>query len=426
MEQLIRHVQSGQGAVALHGVTDQSHKAVDVFTPVHLVGKEVVNGVMRKRYGIAAPKGQHVTEYDYIRRPPGVYPSSVGGMDGFGNRAGGGQNMGGHDHIVHLTAGLTEAMETADREIHMDPHFAKASHNNYIDRSHMSVMEHLKEESEDFQRMRIANLLHKGFTEEEITKKLEKERELAIDKAEKLPYNKEALMSATLAKMAPTHLNEDFEHQGGEVGLVPSKRDVSAYQRSTNSGTAVQRRRKYEAMNTEMRLARGVHHQEAEPHIVEEVTPSAVIPKVVREVNVQKQSRLENQQVKHKEMLRIKDADEHQYAAMRRAMGMEEHVVPPVDVAPVPILGSPEAPARVNVPQGGRDHAEDGGAQIAAPMLQIQDEPSTGDAIRQLMKGQSKGRPRAMPQTDREARRQESNAKYYAKKALEKQFLNHK
>ena len=398
MEQLIRHVQSGQGAIALHGVTNQFHKAVDVFTPVHLVGKEVVNGVMRKRYGIAAPKGQHVTEYDYIRRPPGVYPSSVGGMDGFGNRAGGGQNMGGHDHMVHMTAGLTEAMETADREVHMDSHFAKASHNQYIDRSHMSVMEHLKEEGEDFQRMRIANLLHKGFTEEEITKKLEKERELAIEKAERLPYNKEALMSATLAKMAPTHLNEDFEHQGGPTGLVPSKRDTSAFQRATNSGTAVQRRRKYEAMNTEMRLARGVHHQEAEPHIVEEVTPAAIIPKVVREVNVQKQSRLENEMVKHAEHVRIKSAEAQKHMAMRKAMGIDVYAaVPPTDVAPVPILGSPEAPARVNVPQGGRDHAEDGGAQITAPVPQAQ-EASAGDAVRNLMKGNSK---------------QKANANYY-------------
>ena len=394
MEQLIRHVQSGQGAVALHGVTNQTHKAVDVFTPIHLVGKEVTNGVMRKRYGIAAPKGQHVTEYDYIRRPPGVYPSSVGGMDGFGNRAGGGQNMGGHDHIVHMTANLTEALETADREVHMDSHFAKASHNQYIDRSHMSVMEHLKEEGEDFQRMRIANLLHKGFTEEEITKKLEKERELAIEKAERMPYNKEALMSATLAKMAPTHLNEDFEHQGGPTGLVPSKRDTSAFQRATNSGTAVQRRRKYEAMNTEMRLARGVHHEEAEPHIVEKVTPEAVIPSVVREVNVHRKSRLENELVKHAEHVRIKTAEHQQHEAMRKAMGIEAHAVPPVDVAPVPILGSPEAPARVNVPQGGRDHAEDGGAQIANPVPQAQEVSS----VRNLMSGLS---------------RQKANATYY-------------
>ena len=369
MEQLIRHVQSGQGAVSLHGVTDQTHKAVDVFTPVHLVGKEVTNGVMRKRYGIAGPKGQHCSEYDYIRRPPGVYPSSVGGMDGFGNRAGGGQNMSGHDHIVHLTAGLTEAMETADREVHMDSHFAKASHSQYIDRSHISVMEHLQEESEDYQRKRIANLLHKGFSEEEIAKKLEKERELAIDKAEKMPYSKEALMSATLAKMAPTHLNEDFEHQGGPVGLVPSKRDTSSFQRSTNSGTAVQRKRKYEAINTEIRLARGVHHEEAEPHVVEEVTPEAVIPSVVREVNVHRKSRLENEKVKHAEYERIKSAGQTQENILRKVLGSPSLYIPPVDVAPVPILGSPEAPARVNVPQGGRDHAEEEPSEQVSQVL---------------------------------------------------------
>jgi hypothetical protein len=427
MDELIRHIKHGQGALALHGVVDQTHAKVDVFTPIHLVGRQVVNGVMRKRSGIAAPKGQNVKEYNYIRRPPGEYPSTVGGMEGFGNRAGGAQNMGGHDHVVKLMEDLTEAMNTADHEVHMDPHFVKASHNQYIDRSHTSVMDHLKEESEDYQRMRIANLLHKGFSEEEITKKLEKEREQAIDKAEKMPFSKEALMSATLAKMAPTQLNEDFEHQGGPVGLVPSKRDTSAFQRSTDSGTSVQRRRKYEAMNTQLRMARGVHREEAEPHIVEEVTPAAVIPKVVREVNVQKQSRLENQQVKHREMLRIKDADEHQYAAMRRAMGIEEHPVPPVDVAPMPIVGSPEAPARVNVPQGGRDHAEDGGAQIAAPILMLENEASGGDAIRNLMRGQpGRGRPRAMPQGEKEIRRQESNARYYAKKALEKAYLTGK
>jgi hypothetical protein len=395
---------------------------VDVFTPVHLVGKEVTNGVMRKRYGIAGPKGQHCSEYDYIRRPPGEYPSTVAGMDGFGNRGGGGQNMGGHDHVVHLAANLVDAMNTADREVHMDSHFAKASHNQYIDRSHMSVMEHLKEEGEDFQRMRIADLLHKGFTEEEIAKKLEKEREKAIEKAEKLPYSKEALMSATLAKMAPTHLNEDFEHQGGEVGLVPSKRDTSAFQRATNSGTAVQRRRKYEAMNTELRLARGVHHEEAEPHVVQQVTPSAVIPGVVREVNVIRKSRMENEMVKHAEHVRIKTAEHHQHEAMRKAMGIETMPIPPVDIAPIPIVGSPEHPARVNVPQGGRDHAEDGGAG-ADPTIEIQ-EVSAGDAVRQLMKGQARGRPRAMPQTEAQKKKQEANAKHYAKKVAEKALMN--
>ena len=418
MEQLIRHVQSGQGAVALHGVVDQTHPKVDVFTPVHLVGRQVVNGVMRKRGGIAAPKGQNVKEYNYIRRAPGDYPSTVAGMDGFGNRGGGGQNMGGHDHVVHLAANLVEAMNTSDREVHMDSHFAKASHNQYIDRSHMSIMEHLKEESEDFQRMRIANLLHKGFTEEEIAKKLEKEREQAIDKAEKMPYSKEALMSATLAKMAPTHLNEDFEHQGGPTGLVPALRDVSSYQRSVDGGSKVQRRRKFEAINTEIRLARGVHHEEAEPHVVEEVTPSAVIPSVVRQVNVQKQSRLENEKVKHAEYVRIKTAEHHQHEAMRKAMGAESVAVPPVDVAPVPIVGTPEAPARVNVPQGGRDHAEDGGAQIAAPVPEAQ-EVGAGDVVRNLMAGQprrGRGRPAGVPLTEAQRKKQQLNREAYQRR----------
>ena len=93
-------------------------------------------------------------------------------------------------------------------------------------------MEQLQDQEEDYQRMRIKDLLAKGFSEEEISKQIEKEREKAIEHAKKQPFNPTALIEATLAKHLPSQYSEDFINTSVAPGAVPAWKDASSIQRA--------------------------------------------------------------------------------------------------------------------------------------------------------------------------------------------------
>jgi hypothetical protein len=294
MAQLIRHALSGAGAITLHGVVNQTQEKQEVITPFHLVEINKVGGNYKKRGGgTSAPRGQGNTEFDYIRRPPGVYPLTQAGMEGFGNLAEGSFNAGGHGYKMNLELDLVDAIGIVDREVHMDTHFARPDHTQYVDKTSITLNERMMDQAQEYNRLRIKDLLQKGFTEEEIGAKLMKEREKAIDKAEKMPFSQTALMEAQISKMLPTQLTEDYIATSAASGGIIAKRDMSAYERSVGGGSAVNKRKKYEAINTELRLSRQLNRAEAQNIHIELDTPRSVIPSVLREVSEDRASRIE-------------------------------------------------------------------------------------------------------------------------------------
>jgi hypothetical protein len=294
MAQLIRHALSGAGAITLHGVVNQTQEKQEVITPFHLVEINKVGGNYKKRGGgTSAPRGQGNTEFDYIRRPPGVYPLTQAGMEGFGNLAEGSFNAGGHGYKMNLELDLVDAIGIVDREVHMDTHFARPDHTQYVDKTSITLNERMMDQAQEYNRVRIKDLLQKGFTEEEIGAKLMKEREKAIEKAEKMPFSQTALMEAQISKMLPTQLTEDYIATSAASGGIIAKRDMSAYERSVGGGSAVNKRKKYEAINTELRLSRQLNRAEAQNIHIELDTPRSVIPSVLREVSEDRASRIE-------------------------------------------------------------------------------------------------------------------------------------
>jgi hypothetical protein len=307
-----------------------------VDTAAHPVPSGVVNGVARKRYGSRGVK--HTDAYEYDRRPPGLYLQSKFNID-VGNRGEGSVlGYGSRNHMYNVAADISEAQAIAQRE--PTSHFIREEHVRYVDRTTLTLKERLIDMGEDFQRARIKHLMDQGFTEDEIKSKLDKERERAIEKAEKMPYNKEALMAATLAQSLPDRLREDFKGTSVAPGAIPALRDEPTVERATNAGSVVDRQKKYQALNREL-LVRGAITRSQEPitdFFPQAQKPSDLIPEVARETAVQRQQLIK--------------ADEDEIAAQKGAERQEREIAKAVgEVMGVP-LGSPSGRTESSNPRG--------------------------------------------------------------------------
>ena len=354
MEQLIRHALSGQGARTLHGVVDQTQEKQEVLTPFHLVEVNKVGGNYKKRGGgTAAPRGQGNTEFDYIRRPPGVYPSTKAGMEGFGNLGDGSFNAGGHGYKMNLELDLAEAQGIVDRQVHMDTHFSRPDHTQYVDKTSQSLQERMTDQAQEYNRLRIKDLLQKGFTEEEIGAKLLKEREKAIEKAEKMPYSPSVLMEAQISKMLPTELTEDYIATSAASGGIIARRDMSAFERSVGGGSAVNKRKKYEAINTELRLSRQLNRAEAPSIHIEIDTPRNVIPSVLREVNEERASKIERSNAAVTQQGIMASSRDAQHEALLKLTGAASSASDPRAISALP--AEPATPGSESEPETQQD-----------------------------------------------------------------------
>lgn len=289
MEQisLTRGVQSGVGVVALHGVVNQTGNLLNmdpyISTAPMKIGHTKVDGTFRRRFGNVV--NQKNTEFDFPRGAPGVYALSKSGTEGKGNLADGAFLQGGHDYAFTAAADLLEAQGIVQREVHMETHFGKPEHFKYVDRTKEELTERLIDMGQDYQRDRINDLLNKGFSAEEIKAKLDREREKAIDKAEKMPFNQSALLQAKIAKMIPSELTQDFSNYASPGG-IPTARDTSAFQRAVDAGSTVNRAKKYQAMNREARIAGQITQIEEPVKLVDQEmieTQRDIVDRVARE-----------------------------------------------------------------------------------------------------------------------------------------------
>jgi DNA-binding transcriptional MerR regulator len=307
-------VQGGQGAVSLGGVLNMTGNYLDVNpiveTAAHPVPSGIVNGVARKRFGSRGVK--HTDAYEYNRKPPGLYLQSKFNID-VGNRGDGSVlGYGPRSHMYNVETDISEAQAIAQRE--PTSHFVREEHVRYVDRTTLTLKERLIDMGEDYQRARIKHLMDQGFTEDEVKAKLDKERERAIEKAEKMPYNKEALMAAQIAQMLPDEKREDFKGTSVAPGGIPALRDEPAIERATNTGTVVDRKKKYQALNREMLIRGEISRVQAplESFFPKAAKPADLIPEVARETAVQ-----------HQKMIQ---ADEDEIAAQRSAERQEREI----------------------------------------------------------------------------------------------------
>ena len=294
------------------------------------VGMTHVGKIKKRRFGTTAEAGGH--QYDFPQHPVRgpqengqAYPQSKPGYL-HGNGGGGNSGYGAGNRDAHFTpaADVTDAQGIAMRAAEQLPHFVKEDHYRYQDRTKLELLERMEIQAADYQRMKIKDLMNKGFSEEEIAAKLDRERQSAIDKATKQPMNKTALLEATIARTLPTQMNEDFAGTSVAPGLIPLRKDMSAYERATGQGNPVAQRKKFEAIRHMERLKAKMPDR-VEPAIAKmPTTHKEMIQHVFRHAGdahkVDLSHDIKKEQIHRDHQLAHASVEMRQHEAMKRAM----------------------------------------------------------------------------------------------------------
>ena len=338
MEQfsLVGGVHSGAGALGLRGSSNQTGNLLGLDPSKtghgvrHEIGNEGVGKHRKKRFGSTGTG--HMFDYPeiavkgtgngqaYRMSKAGYLPGNGGGEGGFGWR-----------HAdAHFTpaANVTDAQEVAEMMIrkaeHLD-HHVKESHYRYVDRTKEDMQEKLSMMAEDHQRDRIKHLMSQGFTEEEVSHKLAKERERNIEKAERQPHVVSHLLEAKMAKEMPIQLNEDFAGTSVAPGAIPLRKDLSAFERATGQGNPVARMKQFEQLRHRERLREKMPDR-VEPMIAKQPMKYAeVVQMLLKDVGGHQKKmdghlqKHETQVVDHQHQKKMAEARQHD--AMQRAMG---------------------------------------------------------------------------------------------------------
>ena len=341
---LVDGVGSGAGALRVGAGADQTGNLLDMLNtnitgPRVLVGKsDHPGGVKKKRFGSVGVN--HMYDYPnlavaglgengqaYRQSAPGYLPGNGGGgMAGYGI---------GNEHSADFkeAADLTAAKDVMMREADVMPHFVQPEHMMYVDRTKEDIAERLQEQADDYNRMRIQDLMSKGFTEEEIGEKIKAERRKAIEQAEKQPMNPTALVEAKLASMLPTKYNEDFAGTSVAPGGIARRQDATAMERALNVGNPVAMKKKMEAIRHEKRIAGevpdAVEHASVKPARQQADIMSSLMA-VSRKAEAVRKEHSVDHEAAHIEAQRVKkEVMDQQKAAMVKAISGGGERYPP-------------------------------------------------------------------------------------------------
>lgn len=261
---LVSSVGGGAGALRSGMAANQTGNLLGTDVLIHSpevkVGRnDHPGGVKKKRFGSTGVNH----EFDYpVHKVHGdgngqAYPQSKAGyLPGNGGDGLAGYGCGDpHAFEFNEAINLTEAKEIAMREAHQMPHFVKPEHFMYVDKTHETLKQQMIDQAQDYQRERIKDLMNKGFSEDEITKMLEKERERAILKAENHPVDAVSLMRAAIAKQLPVRMNEDYGNTSVAPGAIAKRQDMSSHEKAVGAGNPVAQRKKNEAIRHEQRIS---------------------------------------------------------------------------------------------------------------------------------------------------------------------------
>lgn len=205
-------------------------------------------------------KPSRYVSFEQPKREPGVFPTTIGDMGGSGI---------GIDsyHQFKPADGLAEALALAvkQQEDSQAPHqWVKPEHLFFTgDKTNQSMRDYFENVAQDYQREKIEKLIAKGFSQEEIKRVIDKEREKSIEAALKNPADPNALMQAELARSLPAYLQPDYPDEA-EPGSGPTTHDLSFYQLAEGkTNTAPVRRRGGMATNAAMRKLEAIEKKEA-------------------------------------------------------------------------------------------------------------------------------------------------------------------
>lgn len=328
---LVSGVGSGAGAFHTDGgaPVDQTGNLLGILATVHTpnvkVGHSVTNfsGKKMRFGGVGKASGAEFNYPDLAIKQAGgngqAYRASKGGYLPGNNNAGqaGYGTTREFDRSTMVSGDLTDAYRVADMIEFPDI----PEHFRTLNPGYESMREHIEEQKKEHEKEKIAKLMAMGFSEEEIRRKADKDREAAIETASKMDVEPHHSLERALMKSVPS---TDI---GLSVapGLMPNRKDMDSYQRAVGAGTVVQRGKAMQAMQRREKMAMKIDAQSPEkPMAKEPMKHSAIVDMMMKlagteEHKRQEQSMLhEDKVIKHQKMR--EDARMARHFAMQKAM----------------------------------------------------------------------------------------------------------
>lgn len=324
---LVGGVGSGAGALHTDGAApvNQTGNLLGILATVHTpevkVGHAVTNFAGKKaRFGVVSSKGG--AEFNYpdlaIKEAGGngqAYRASKGGYLPGNNNAG----QAGYgcsrefDRSTMVSGDLTDAIRVADMVEMPDI----PEHFRTVNRDYESMREHLEEQRKEHEKEKVAKLMAMGFSEEEIRRKSDKDREKAIETATKMDVEPHHSLERALMKSAPS---TDI---GLSVapGLMPNRKDMDSYQRAVGAGTVTQRGKAMQAIRRREMMAKKIDAQMPEPAIAKEPMKHSAIVDMMMSLAGKEEHKRQEQSMLHEEEV-IKHQKMREHARMARHFAM--------------------------------------------------------------------------------------------------------
>ena len=326
---LVSGVGSGAGAFHTEGgaPVNQVGNLLGVLATVHtpsvMVGKSVTNfGGRKKRFG--ATGVDHMFDYpDLAVKDAGgngqAYKATKGGYLPGNNGAGdAGYGCGREfDRATLVSADLTDAYRVADMvEVPDIP-----EHFRTVNRDYESLREHFEEQKKEHEKEKMTKLMAMGFSEEEIRRKGDKDREVAINQAMKMDVEPHHSMGRAIAKsMPPTDIGLSVA-----PGLMPNRMNMDSYQRAVGAGTVVQRGKAMEAMRRKEMMGKRIDEMHVEkPTAKAPMKHSAIVDMMMALAGKEEHKRQEMSMVQEEQIIKHEkmreDARNARHFAMNKAM----------------------------------------------------------------------------------------------------------
>ncbi len=275
---LVGGVDSGAGAFHTGvAATNQTGNLLDIIATVHTpsvkVGYSHTNFSGKKlRFGVVNAKGGDSFNYPElaIKNPEGngqSYRSSkIGYLPGNDNAGTGGFGRSRDVDLSTIVSGdLTDAFRVADFIEHPD----LPQHSRNVNRDYETMREHLEEQSKEHQKEKIAHLMAMGFSEEEIRRKADKDREKAIEQAATMESQPHHTLSKALEKSRGNIADIGFSVA---PGLVSQRQNMDSYQRAVGAGTLTQKGKAMQAIRRKEMMSAKIDEQK--PQSVNAKLPS--------------------------------------------------------------------------------------------------------------------------------------------------------
>ena len=330
---LVGGVQSGAGALSVGTHTDQTGNLLGIHTAVHTpiveTGHSVANFKGKKvRFGVVSAHGGAMFNYPdlAVKRPEGngqSYKASKSAYLPGNNNAG--QAGYGHDRDFDLStmvsADLTMAQEVAFRQADIDADLYGVEHTRTVNRDAETLREHFEEQAKEHEKEKIAHLMAMGFSEEEIARKADKDREKAIEQAAKMDRIPSVAVADLLIKKRGSV--EMFWNNSVAPGNIPNRINADSYQRAVGAGTAVTKGKAAEAMRRREKMALKIDAEK--PEIKVPMKHAAIVQAMMEAAGKEEHKRVHDSMVQEQKVIDHQKMREHarmaRHFAMEKAMG---------------------------------------------------------------------------------------------------------